>query len=338
MTTLALDAAALESLVAAAVAAPSIHNSQPWRFRLRPESSVLEVRAARERALPETDPAGRALHISVGAAVLNLRVAARHLGWAPEVRLLPDPSDPDLLAGVRLDTPAAVRLPGGEALYEAIWHRHSIRTPFTGEPVPPAVLDELVVAARAEDALLELPGREETNRILQLTSEAERRNTTERGQRAESRNWVHGGDLLPYGIPTRALGPQDRDARLPMRDFTALRPVGHGVSATFEAEPRIAVLVTGRDERADWLRAGLALEHVLLAATVHGVRASLLHQAMEWPYLRWATREPHHGPGHVQMLIRLGYGPEGAPVPRLAVRDVLETAAEEPPPIRGGRS
>ncbi|MEV0189599.1 hypothetical protein AB0I39_13815 [Kitasatospora purpeofusca] len=324
MIPLVLDAAALEKLVAAAVAAPSIHNSQPWRFRLRPETSVLEVRAARGRALPATDPAGRALHISVGAAVLNLRVAARHLGLAPEVRLLPDPSDPDLLAAVGLDAPAAARVPGTEALYEAIWRRHSIRTPFTGEPVPAAVLDELVVAARTEDARLELPGHEETARILELTAEAERRNTTERAQQAESRNAVHSGELLPSGIPARSLGPQDRDARLPMRDFTALGPTGHRAVATFESEPRIAVLVTGHDGRADWLRAGLALEHVLLAATVHSVRASLLHQAMEWPYLRWAAREPHQGPGHVQMLIRLGYGPAGAPTPRLAVHEVLE--------------
>ncbi|MCX4690294.1 hypothetical protein OG401_39430 [Kitasatospora purpeofusca] len=327
MSTIALDAAALESLVSAAVAAPSIHNSQPWRFGLRPETSTLEVRAAGERAVPATDPTGRALHISVGAAVLNLRVAARHLGWAPEVRLLPDPADPDLLAAVRLDTSARIRVPGTEALYAAIWRRHSIRTPFSGDPVPPAVLDELVVAAREEDAHLELPGHEETARLLGLTAEAERRGTGDAGRRAESRNWVHSGELLPYGIPARAIGPKDRDGHLPMRDFTALRPVGHRTAATFEREPRIAVLVTDRDARADWLRAGLALEHVLLAATVRGVRASLFHQAMEWPYLRWAAREPHRGPGHVQMLIRLGYGPEGTPTPRLAVRDVLEPGA-----------
>ncbi|MER5352134.1 nitroreductase family protein [Kitasatospora sp. NPDC002551] len=324
MSILALDAAALESLVSAAVAAPSLHNSQPWRFRLRPETSTLEVRAARARALPVMDPAGRALHISVGAAVLNLRVAARHLGWAPEVRLLPDPADPDLLAAVQLDTAAPVRPSLTEALYTAIWHRHSIRTPFTGEPVPPAVLDELATAARAEDAHLGLPDHEETVRLLELTAEAERRSTTDPGRSTESRAWIHSGDLLPYGIPARALGPQDRDGHLPVRDFTALRPAGHRTPATFEREPRIALIVTGRDRRADWLRAGLALEHVLLTATVHGVRASLLHQAMEWPSLRWAAREPHLGPGHVQMLIRLGYGPEGAPTPRLAARDVLD--------------
>ncbi|MGW6915277.1 Acg family FMN-binding oxidoreductase [Kitasatospora sp. NPDC054939] len=322
--TLALDGTALEKLISAAVAAPSIHNSQPWRFRLRPETATLEVRAARERALPAADPQGRAMHISVGAAVLNLRVAARHLGWEPRVRLLPDPGEPDLFAAVGLDTPAAVRLPGTEELHEAIRRRHSVRTPFTGDPVQPFVLDELATAARAEGAVLHVPGPEETARLLGLTAEAERRNTTDEAQRTESRRWIRTGNVPPYGIPERALGPRDRTGHLPMRDFTALHPAEHRASATFERRPCLAVLATARDRPEDWLRAGLALEHVLLAATVRGVRASLLHQAMEWSHLRWAAREPHERPEHVQMLLRLGYGPEGTPTPRMAVRDVLE--------------
>ncbi|MEU8514677.1 nitroreductase family protein [Kitasatospora sp. NPDC048722] len=324
MTTLTLDAAALEKLVSAAVAAPSIHNSQPWRFRLEPATSTVEVRADRTRAVPAADPQGRALHISVGAAVLNLRVAARHLGWAPEVRLLPDPAEPDLFAAVGLDAAAAAPAPGNERLYEAIWRRHSSRAPFTGEAVPTGVLDELVTAAHAEGGGLHLPDHTETARLLRLTAEAERRNTTDEAQRTESRSWIRSGEVPSYGIPVGALGPQDLAGRLPMRDFSAIHAAEHQVPALFEHEPRIAVLGTDRDTPADWLRAGLALEHVLLTATVHGVRASLLHQVMEWPNLRWEARDPRDRPGFVQMLIRLGYGPEGAPTPRLAARDVVE--------------
>lgn len=324
MTTLALDAQALETLVSAAVAAPSIHNTQPWHFRLVPETSTLEVRAVPERILPTTDPEGRALHISVGAAVLNLRTAARHLGWAPEVRLLPDPSEPDLLAGVELDAPSAIHLRTTGELYEAIWRRHTTRTPFTGPPVPDTVLAELSEAARAEDAALHLPGLEETERLLHLTAEAERLGTTDPAQRFESRSWIQGPDGPPYGIPASALGPQDASGHLPMRDFGALQPARHLTPVSFEPQPRIAALVTHGDRPLDWLHAGMALEHVLLTATVHQVKASLLHQAMEWRHLRWETREIHHGPGYVQMLIRLGYGPEGAPTPRLPVERVLD--------------
>ncbi|MFE5586052.1 Acg family FMN-binding oxidoreductase [Kitasatospora sp. NPDC056531] len=327
MPTLVLDAAALEKLVSAAVAAPSIHNSQPWRFRLDPATSTVEVQADRSRAVPAADPQGRALHISVGAAVLNLRVAARHLGWAPEVRLLPDPAEPDLFAAVRLDAPATAPVPGNDRLFEAIWRRHSSRAPFTGEPVPAAVLDELGGAARAEDAALHLPDHTETARLLHLTAEAERRNTTDPAQRDESRSWIRTGDTPPYGIPVSALGPQDAAGHLPMRDFSAIRAAEHQTPALFEREPRIAVLTTDHDTPQDWLRAGIALQHVLLVATVHGVRASLLHQAMEWPHLRWEARDPHQRPGYVQILMRLGYGPEGAPTPRLAAGEVLEAGS-----------
>ncbi|MFD0274633.1 Acg family FMN-binding oxidoreductase [Kitasatospora sp. NPDC127111] len=327
MTVMALDAAALEQLISAAVAAPSIHNTQPWHYRLLPETSTLEVRAVRGRSLPTTDPQGRALHISVGAAVLNLRTAARHLGWAPEVRLLPDPGEPDLLADIRLDMSSPIELPSTKELYDAIWHRHTIRSPFTGPPVPAAVLAELVEAAHTEETTLYLPDREETDRLLHLTAEAERQNTTDAARSRESRSWIQGPGAEPYGIPAAALGPQDRAGHLPMRDFSAIRPAEHLPPAAFETEPRIAVLATEHDRPVDWLRTGLALEHVLLRATVHGVRASLLHQAMEWPYLRWATRDAHHGPAYVQMLIRLGYGPEGAPTPRLPLSEVLDTTA-----------
>ncbi|MGK4585329.1 Acg family FMN-binding oxidoreductase [Kitasatospora sp. HPMI-4] len=324
MVTMALDGATVEKLVSAAVAAPSIHNTQPWHYRLRPETSTLEVRSARERSLPTTDPEQRALHISVGAAVLNLRTAARHLGWAPDVHLLPDPADPDLLAAVRLDEPSRARLPRTAELYDAIWHRHTIRTPFHGPPIPPEVRHDLVEAAHMEEAVLYFPGREETPRLLHLTAEAERRNVTDPEHRSESRSWIQGPGSEPYGIPAASLGPQDAAGHLPMRDFSAIHPSEHQAPETFETEPCIAVLATERDLPVDWLRAGLALEHVLLTATVRQVRASLLHQAMEWPNLRWEARDPHQGPGHVQMLIRLGYGPEGAPTPRLPVSEVLE--------------
>ncbi|WP_405015803.1 hypothetical protein OHV05_00875 [Kitasatospora sp. NBC_00070] len=325
MSVLTLDAIVLEKLLSAAVAAPSVHNTQPWRFRLRPETSTLEVRARPEHLLTAADPQGRALHISVGAAILNLRIAARHLGWAPEIRLLPDPGEADLLATVGLDRPVRTEPLRVAELFEAIWHRHTIRTPFTGEPVPPAVLDELTRAARAEGAVLHLPDRTETHRLLGLTAEAERRNTTDPARSAESRSWLREPGAPALGIPDAALGPQDATGRLPVRDFAAIRPADHLPPAAFEAEPRIAVLTTANDRPIDWLRAGLALEHLLLTATVHQVRASLLHQVMEWPQLRWEARDSEQGPEHVQMLVRLGYGPEGAPTPRLTVAEVLDS-------------
>ncbi|MGW3248936.1 Acg family FMN-binding oxidoreductase [Streptomyces sp. NPDC001070] len=317
-----LDGATLEKLVAAAVAAPSFHNSQPWRFRLDPDTSTLLVRAAGERGLREADPLGRALHLSVGAAVFNLRVAVGHFGWDPVVRLLPAPAQPDLLASVRLAGPRRIGTEHRGDLYQALWRRHSSRSPFSGHRPPGPVLAELADAAHAEGATLRLPGADETQRLLKLTAEAERRGVTDPARRDESRGWLRDG--APDGLSTDVLGPPDASGRLPVRDFSALRPEHRPPPAVFEQRPLIAVLSTAHDRRADWLRAGQALEHVLLVATAHRVRTSLLHQALEWPDLRWALRGTDGGPGHVQMLIRLGYGPQGPASARIPADEVLD--------------
>ncbi|MFE1293952.1 Acg family FMN-binding oxidoreductase [Streptomyces sp. NPDC058731] len=321
MRTVPLDAVTLESCISAAVAAPSIYNTQPWRFRLDPETVALEVRAAPERGLRHADPVGRALHLSVGAAVFNLRVTTAHFGWAPVVRLLPDPEDPGVLASLRLSGTAQRHTAGHRPdLYPMIWRRHSSRFPFSGRPLPPSIRTELADAAQTEGASLTFPGADETARLLRVAMAAEHRNRTDPDRAMESRRWVHRDrdDSADVGVPQAALGPQDAHEQLPMRDFTAQRHPERLPAQPFESLPVVALLTTGHDRRSDWLRAGQALEHVLLVATAHGVRASLLHQPMEWPDLRRNLSPVPDLTGHAQMLIRLGYGPDGPATPRRA--------------------
>ena len=318
MRTATLDVPTLETLVSAAVAAPSIHNTQPWRFRLDPDTVTLEIRAAADRGLRHTDPTGRALHLSVGCALLNLRVAVAHFGWEPVTRLLPRPDEPDLLATVRLAGTARTSVP--PRLYDALWRRHSSRFPFSRRPLPAALRTELAEAAHAEGALLSRPSPGETDRLLRITREAEHRNTADPDRAAESRRWTHEPDRTDLGMPPETLGPQDFRERIPMRDFGAHRHPAVPAARPFEKRPTIAVLSTAHDRRSDWLRAGQALERVLLGATAHGLRASLLHQALEWPDLREQLAPlPRDRRGHAQMVIRLGTARRGRP-PRVARR------------------
>ncbi|HEU0025359.1 MAG TPA: hypothetical protein VFQ12_12040, partial [Thermoleophilaceae bacterium] len=93
----------LEFALRYAILAPSGHNTQPWRFRIR--GDTVEVHADRMRALAIVDPAGRELVISCGAALFLLRLALRRFHHAPEVALLPEPGEPTLLARVALGQP-----------------------------------------------------------------------------------------------------------------------------------------------------------------------------------------------------------------------------------------
>lgn len=335
MTEPSLTSAELELLAAAAGAAPSLHNSQPWRFRPTPDSAGMKVYADPERAVPVTDPAGRALHISVGAALFNLRVAADHLGRKSAVRLLPDEGEPDLVAVLDLSQPADTPYPYGQDLYPVIGRRHSSRQPFTNRDVPEAVLGELIAAARDEDVVLSLLEEDGVRRVLTLTAEAELRTAADLARQAETRHWLRLEKPATDGIPEAALGPLDHDARVPMRSFAGHPPKPATPSQRFEALPQVCTFSTHGDHPADWLRTGQAMERVWLLATAHGLRANVLHQAVEWPETRWRLRDPAQGPAYVQLVLRLGYGPPGPTTPRRPVTEILDLTGRQRADVPG---
>ncbi|MDH6132270.1 hypothetical protein P3T37_001655 [Kitasatospora sp. MAA4] len=324
MTMQALTPDELRLLAEAGGAAPSLHNSQPWVFRPTPDARGLRLSADPQRAVPLTDPDGRALHISLGAALFNLRLAALHLGREPSVRLLPDGDDPHLVAVLDLSQPAADPQPYGRDLYPAITQRHSSRQPFANRDVPDAVLGELMAAALDEGVALSPLEEDGVRRVLSLTAQAERRTDADLARMAETRSWLRLEQPATDGIPQAALGPQDHEAHVPMRSYTGRPSRDTAQSQRFEALPQLATLTTHADLPADWLRAGQAMERVWLLATVEGVRVSVLHQAVEWPDTRWGLRDPAEGPGHVQLVLRLGYGPPGSTTPRRPVAQTLD--------------
>ncbi|MEV5953100.1 nitroreductase family protein [Streptomyces sp. NPDC051987] len=327
MTAHHVDANALTALVADATAAPSQHNAQPWRFRHLAAEGVLRLYADMSRALPRTDPDDRGLHLGCGAALFNLRVAAAAAGRAPVVRLLPDPADPALLAEVALNG-AGRPDPALTALYPAIPRRHSSRHPYEERPVPAGLRQAMREAAGAEGAQLAFPGAWHVQELLELVRDAEGREALDAGVRAETVRWARTGPAGPReasdGIPAEAFGPGRYGRATPVRDFAAGRPVPGRGWAVFERNPQIALLGTAHDGPVDWLRAGQALERVLLLATVGGLVTSMTSQALEWPELRWVTRDPGSAMAHVQMVVRLGYGPVGSPSPRRPVAEVLD--------------
>ncbi|WP_282703520.1 nitroreductase family protein [Streptomyces sp. CC219B] len=322
-----LDSSTVVDLVTAATAAPSLHNAQPWRFRHRSGSDTLALRADLGRAMPRTDPDNRGLHIGCGAALLNLRVAAAHHGLHAEAALLPDPADPGLLAVVRL-TGAARADTEPARLFPAVARRHTSRHPFEERELPAGLQDKLGEAARAEGAELWFPDRWHLESLLGDILDAEGRDSLDPERLQDIHRWTLVGPAeaatAVEGIPEYAFGPRKRGGRAPVRDFAGRRPMPGRPSAVFETTPNLALLGTAHDHPADWLRAGQAMERVLLAATLAGLATSLTSHALEEQDLRETVRDPGSSMGFVQMVLRLGYGPMGTATPRRPVREVLE--------------
>ncbi|WP_330340238.1 Acg family FMN-binding oxidoreductase [Streptomyces sp. NBC_00557] len=329
MDTRQLDAKTAAALVGEAVFAPSMHNAQPWRFRYVARDRALLLLADLDRAMTRSDPGNRALHIGCGAALFNLRVAAAHAGFTSVVRLLPDPVEPLLLAAVQL---GEARRPTTDEddlarLHPAIRERHTSRHPFDEKDIPEDVRAALQKAANVEGAELLFPGPWHVETVLDLVHDAESRDALNPAGMEDLHRWTRLGpeaDVATDGVPEYAFGPRMRDGKAPLRDFAGRRPVADRGATAFEKNPHLALLSTPGDAPADWLCAGQALERVLLEATLTGLATSLTSHALESPDLRLLAREPVAGRGHVQMVLRLGYGPQGPATPRRPVRDVLE--------------
>jgi nitroreductase len=142
------------------------------------------------------------------------------------------------------------------------------------------------------------------------------------GYFAEMNRWTRQVPGRRDGIPAAAMGPWDALERIPMRDFGVVNPQPSRRSERFEPYPTIAVLCTQGDSPREWLRAGQAMQRVLLLATSLHLATTPVSQPVEIASIREVLSDPRTG-RWAQMLIRLGYGAPASATPRRPVSEVL---------------
>ena len=317
-----------ETLAEVARWAPSLHNAQPWRFRVGPQS--VDVLLDRSRLLPVADPACRQAYLGVGAAVFLLRLKLSTLDLAVRVEPWPDRAEPDLVA--RVSTSGLRRATDAERrLLAAVPARRTVRTPFTRDDVPVPLRVAWREDAEGEGAGLRwVEGPGERLGVAALVAAAERLQQRDAAYLAELDRWTSPAAVAEgAGVPPSAFGVTSaagHSAEFPLRDFAGGtetdRPRHVG---PVEQHPVLAVLETGGDQPADWLRGGQALMRVLLAAAAEHYAASYLNQPLELPGLRQQLRDELRLTGWPQLILRLGH-PAGAlppQAPRRPVTDVL---------------
>ncbi|MGW8378408.1 hypothetical protein [Streptomyces sp. ODS28] len=313
-------------LVRSALTAPSLHNSQPWRFVYR--DRTLELYAEDARRPRRADPDGRETLIGCGAALFNVRLAMRHLGFVPVVRTYPESASPELIARIGW---GAYAPPSAETdrMYRAMLVRHTYRGLFHHRRVPSVLAEELCGQAQQEGSDLFAPcGYVERRRLADLIRAAEEQQRADAGLSAELDDWtaLRGRPRLD-GVPASAIVASPDAGIFPGRDFAGLARRGGPHPVAGWREPRtpglVAVLNTQRDGCRAWLRSGQALQRVLLYASARGISAAFHTQPLEVPYLRQQVRELVTAGRYPQMILHLGYAGRLPPVPRRPVAEVL---------------
>jgi hypothetical protein len=301
-----------------------MHNTQPWRFEVN--GTVIDVFLDGSRALPAEDPSGRAMRIAAGAAVFNLRCAAAHLDLGSGYGLAPNPSEPDLVARIVLEDAHQVD-PALKQLYQQVSRRHTSRLP--ARPAPPAADSRigLMQAAALEGAELTWLQKSDAAQVLAMIVDVDLREIGDWERTAERSRWI-GGDRTVDGIPSSALGPRPTSYPAPVRDLGAPPDDRSRPAAKFEPDAALAILSTERDGPVDQLVAGIALEHVLLAATRDGLTASFLNQPLEFDDLRVGVQKLTGKPGFTHMVIRFAHTTQHATSPRRPLADVVQATGQ----------
>ncbi len=299
--------------------APSLFNTQPWRWRV--DAGSLELRVDRERQVTAVDPDGRMLLISLGCALHHARVAIAAAGWVARVDRAPGE---DRLARIRLQRRQPAN-PEIQALHNAIARRRSDRRPFGDEPIPPELLAALLRAADSEGVRVHQVRLDQMPVLAIAAAAAGLAEAVDPTYRAELMRWTNRPEWSGDGVPPET-AVERVPRRVPVREFALPPREGMTIEPGGDRGAAYLVLYGPAEEPDDWLRAGEALSAVLLTATVHGLSTAVISDVIEVERTRDLVRRLLGGGGNPYVVVRCGRGTGGdlPEAPRRAPDDAIE--------------
>ena len=315
------DPEVVRGVLTLATQAPSIHNTQPWRWRVGPDS--LNLFADPSRHLVRADPDRRGLLISCGATLHHCTVALAAMGWNSKVHRLPDPSDPDHLAAITMSPQ-----PPGELdaqLARAIGSRRTDRRTYSSWPVPWGNI--ALMGARAARAGVMLRQIERLPRLNAIIAEAASTHSHDPYYVSELSAWS-GRRGSAAGVPAQNTPAPQPGAPVGARVFASPELSQPDASKAAEDKGVFVALGTHLDDDLARLRAGEATSLVLLSATALGMATCPVTEPLEIPSTREAVRADVFGTsGYPQMLMRFGWAPPNAePLPATPRRPLVDVA------------
>lgn len=309
-----------------ATLAPNAHNTQAWQFALSP--GVISLFPDYTRGMPHGDPGNRELWISLGCALEHLLIAARHVGYTPDVDYFP-PTAPEesIVVRFRSGKPEA-----DDTYFNAIPRRHSNRNSYDGRPIPTAdlaALSQVIAQSGVQAHVLTDPC--EVERIIAVVKQGFAWQRSSKAFQDELYSWIRFSPSSIAGkrdgLSSRALGrPQIPDAigRFLVKVLAITGLEEKEIVGKIRGSSAVLVLTTNDNDRLAWVRAGQSLARIKLQATALGISCAHLNNNLQWE----ATKAPMRraialGNAHPQVAIRLGYAAPLPHAPRRAVEDVL---------------
>lgn len=316
------DDGVIGAVLSLATRAPSIENSQPWRWRV--DRTSLHLYTDSRMRLPNVDPDGRDLILSCGAVLNHCVIALAAMGWRADVHRLPDPADPSHLAAIEVSPCAPDRT--DTTLATAIPQRRTDRRIYSARPV--AASDIASLAAVAAGMGVTLRKVDAMDKLHEIVKRAALAHATNRDYLVELARWS-GRYGSRAGVPARNTTEHDCGATVPGRIFAG--PALAQPPGAAPADDNAVVLVLGSeaDDRLAQLRVGEATSALLLTATAMGLATCPITEPLEIPETRAAVRDEVWGAqGYPQMLLRLGWAPDSAaplpPTPRRELSQVVQ--------------
>jgi nitroreductase len=316
------DRETIHTALSLATRAPSVHNSQPWRWRVT--EHTVHLYADLDLHLRSTDPDSRDLILSCGLSLHHCAVAFAALGWRTKIHRLPNPSEPEHLAALDFCPNPANAI--DVTLAAAIPRRRTDRRHYSAWPVPAA--DIGLMSARAARSGVMLRQVQSLPQLQQIVAQAAWQHAMDRDYLSELTTWS-GRYASVAGVPAHNTPKPDPAAPLPARFFAgpALAQPKDSESAADNAV--VLALGTKDDSLLARLRAGEATSVVLLTATALGLASCPITEPLEIVATRDAVQTDVFGiDAFPQMLLRIGWAPVNADplpaTPRRPLADVVE--------------
>lgn len=324
-----VDAEVIEQAVKLACRAPSLHNSQPWRWVL--EGNAVRLFEDKDRVLYATDHSGREALLGCGAVLDHFRVAMAAAGWTANVDRFPNPNDPLLLASVDF-TPVEFVTDGHRRRAAAILRRRTDRLPFAEPPHWNQVEAQMRDRVAGDAVRLDVVPDEFRHELAEASLLTEASRLYDSSYHSELSRWTR-----PYeatqGIPPSALVSAEESERVDVgRNFPVTPPSDRRVDFG-EDHSKVVALSTYDNERVSVLRCGELLSAVLLEATMAGLATCTLTHITELHGGRNLVAALIDQTTTPQALIRVGLAPAvedlPPPTPRRPIDEVFHIRSND---------